>query len=179
MLFDRVVTRYYHVFIYEILVFHVFSHVLHIVLFLTSKDNSMKFQGISSLITSFFVISTACVLPVASADSKENFEQIDAQNFKSKVLDAKGTIVVKFFKVGCPYCEGMIDADKTVASEFKNITFFGIDKAASMTLADEWKAQSVPTYIMFKDGKEVARHDSFLSADRKEVFLADYKKWLS
>lgn len=70
-----------------------------------------------------------------------------------------GVTLVEFYATWCPHCRKMMpvmeDVKEQVASHV-NVYQFDIDKNGE--LADELGVQSIPTFIIYDNGKELWRH---------------------
>lgn len=70
-----------------------------------------------------------------------------------------GVTLVEFYATWCPHCRKMMpvmeDVKEQVVSHV-NVYQFDIDKNGE--LADELGVQSIPTFIIYDNGKELWRH---------------------
>lgn len=74
-------------------------------------------------------------------------------NFKEEVLDYKGTVLVDFYADWCGPCKML----SPVLAEISNETDIKICKVnvdENQALAIEYKVMSIPTLIVFKEGKK-------------------------
>ena len=74
-------------------------------------------------------------------------------NFKEEVLDYKGTVLVDFYADWCGPCKML----SPVLEEISNETDIKICKVTvdeNQALAIEYKVMSIPTLIVFKEGKK-------------------------
>ena len=91
---------------------------------------------------------------MASPDTKV----VSDASFKSEVLDSDLPVLVDFHAVWCPPCKAMAPALDLVATEMKGkvkITKIDVDENPQAT--QTYGIQAMPTLLMFKGGKEVAR----------------------
>ncbi len=73
----------------------------------------------------------------------------------NQLKDDKGVVLVEFYATWCPHCQRMMPvvADvKALLQGQANVYQFDIDK--NPQLADELKVNSIPTFIVYKDGEE-------------------------
>lgn len=84
----------------------------------------------------------------------------------------KDEAVVDFYATWCGPCK-MFGPIFEETSNNSKITFIKLDVDKSSDIAREYGVMSIPTIILFKDGKEVKRHTGFMS---KEDFIEFLKK---
>lgn len=84
-------------------------------------------------------------------------------------LPKQGLVLVDFGAVWCPPCKKMEPViEELQASHGKKFSFLKIDGAAQDALARHLKADAFPTFILYRDGKEVWRRQGIVS---REEFL--------
>ncbi|WP_338406168.1 MULTISPECIES: thioredoxin [unclassified Wolbachia] len=80
------------------------------------------------------------------------------QNFKSEVTDYKGFVLVDFWAEWCGPCKSLMPRIEQLAKDRKGkikICKFDID--GETEVPSKYGVQSIPTLIIFQDGKEIAR----------------------
>jgi len=77
------------------------------------------------------------------------------ENFESEVLDYEGTVIVDFFATWCGPCKIMSGIIDEIAEELEDVKVGKIDVDESSTIASDYDIMSIPTIIIFKDGKVV------------------------
>ena len=88
--------------------------------------------------------------------------------FKTEVLDAELPIVLEFEADWCPFCRQMKPIVASVALEHRNTFIIGkLDIDENRRTTGEYKVNGIPTYLVFRNGAEVAR---FAGAMPKAVF---------
>jgi thioredoxin 1 len=88
----------------------------------------------------------------------KNETRLTCETFKDNVDNAKGIVMVDMYLAGCPHCQKMGPvvaeiADQTVG-KYK---IAKIDVGKYPEIGTEFNIESVPAFIIFKDGKEVKR----------------------
>ena len=78
------------------------------------------------------------------------------------------TEVIDFWATWCGPCKLMNPILDEVEKEYPNLTITRIDIDSDKDMVEQYKIQSVPTYIILKDGKEV---DRIIGAKPKFAFL--------
>ncbi|EYU43141.1 hypothetical protein ABFS82_08G117800 [Erythranthe guttata] len=80
--------------------------------------------------------------------------QLTADNFKSKVLNSKGVVVVEFFAPWCGHCQALTPTWEKAATVLKGVaTIAALDADAHQSLAQEYGIKGFPTIKVFSPGK--------------------------
>ena len=92
-------------------------------------------------------------------------DTITIEHFEEKnVIHNSEYVLIKFHKIGCPYCEKMEPLDKEIiekysAAQENPITFIKVTITASTPNYDNLKAKfgiiTFPTYVFYKKGIEM------------------------
>lgn len=83
-------------------------------------------------------------------------KQLDESNFSKEI--ASGVTLVDFFAEWCHPCKMLAPVVEEVAESLKDKASFGkVDIDKQVKLATEYQVTSIPTLVLFKDGKEVDR----------------------
>ena len=90
---------------------------------------------------------------------------INKDNFESEVLKYQGTVIVDFYGTWCMPCKILAPIVEKVAEE-KNIKLAKVDVDENEGLVREYKIMSVPTLLIFKDGKHVETSSGVVSENR-------------
>ena len=77
---------------------------------------------------------------------------------------ANGAYVLFFTADWCPDCRFIKPAMPEIEAEFKEFTFIQVDRDENLDLCQELMVMGIPSFIVYRDGKEVAR---FVNKDRK------------
>ncbi len=99
---------------------------------------------------------------------------LDASNFNKTV--AKGVTVVDFWATWCGPCRRQAPIIEEIAAELGDKITFGkldIDKARSV--ASEYYIRSIPTIIIFKDGKVAQR---IVGLHSKQQLMKEIRRFL-
>ncbi|WP_310601567.1 thioredoxin [Anaerosporobacter sp.] len=90
-----------------------------------------------------------------------NILTVDSFNEKVK---KEGVAIVDFFATWCGPCKMLAPVFEEVSSELNDRAgFYKVDIDESMELASEYRIQSVPTMLVFKDGEVVDKVVGFTS----------------
>ena len=99
----------------------------------------------------------------------------DATNdsFKKDVLEQKGLVFVDFHAEWCGPCKMTEPIINQLSADLKDIQFVKVDVDHNAETASSYSVFSIPTFIIFKDGKPV---NQFVGAMGKEGFLKEIEK---
>ena len=95
--------------------------------------------------------------------------EFDQNNFTQEVLQSAKPVLVDFFAVWCAPCKMVSPLIEEIAAERDDIKTGKVDVDQNMALAQQYQVMSIPTLILFKDGKPVNR---IVGAVPKEEILA-------
>ena len=80
--------------------------------------------------------------------------KITKDNFQTEVLDAKGTVLVDFWASWCGPCMMLSPVIAELAEELEGKVKVGkVNVDEQNELAMEYRVASIPTLLLFKDGK--------------------------
>lgn len=81
--------------------------------------------------------------------------QVDQSNFKEEVLDSDTTVLVDFYADWCGPCQMFGPIVEEVASEHPEVKVCKINVDENQDIASEYGIMSIPSLIVFKNGKAV------------------------
>jgi thioredoxin 1 len=84
-------------------------------------------------------------------------KKLDNQNFENEVLNNEGTALVDFYADWCGPCKMVAPIIEEIANEREDITVGKINVDENPELAIKYGVSSIPTILVFKEGKEDAR----------------------
>ena len=85
-------------------------------------------------------------------------------------------VLVEFYASWCPHCQRMmpvVEQIKILLDGSADVYQFEIDE--NRELADAQKVESIPTFIVYKDGKEMWRRSGEIDAD---VLLSEVRRYI-
>ncbi|OPJ57247.1 thioredoxin [Alkalithermobacter paradoxus] len=98
---------------------------------------------------------------------------ITGNEFKSEVEDYSGVAVVDFFAEWCGPCKMLAPVLDNLNEEMKDeVKFLKVDIDREMALAQRFNITSVPTMLVFKNGKVV---DTIMGFRPKEMIQSQIK----
>lgn len=80
---------------------------------------------------------------------------ITADNFEKEVLQSEKTVLLDFWAVWCGPCRALSPIVDEIASEHPEIKVGKVNVDEQMPLAQQFNIMSIPTLLVFKDGKKV------------------------
>ena len=94
-------------------------------------------------------------------------KHINQDEFEKEVLNEEGVVVVDFFATWCGPCKMLAPVFEQAGEEMKNdATFLKVDIDQSLELAQQFRISTVPTMMIFKDGKPVETLVGFMPKER-------------
>ncbi len=111
---------------------------------------------------------------VAYSGNDGKVKEVSEKNFENSI--SKGVVIVDFWATWCRPCLMQAPIFEEAAKEMKGkVTFFKIDVDKAKNVAAKYRISSIPTLIVFKDGKEVTRT---MGTQQKENIIAVLNKVL-
>ena len=93
---------------------------------------------------------------------------ITAQNFEQEVLQSDKPVLIDFYADWCGPCKMMAPVIEEIAGEADDVKVGKLNIDNEMEIAQKYGVMSIPTLIVFRDGKEVKRD---LGAKPKKAVL--------
>ena len=94
-------------------------------------------------------------------------KHINEKEFNMEVLKEEGIVVVDFFATWCGPCKMLAPVFEQAGEEMKNdATFLKVDIDQSLELAQQFRISTVPTMMIFKNGKPVETLVGFMPKER-------------
>ncbi len=95
-------------------------------------------------------------------------KKLNSQNFESEII--ANTTLVDFYADWCGPCKMIAPIVEEIANERDDITVGKVNVDEDSALAMKYNVVSIPTLIVFKDGKEQSR---IVGYRPKEAILAE------
>lgn len=90
---------------------------------------------------------------------------INEKNFEQEVLESKGIVIVDFYGTWCMPCKMLAPIVEKVVEE-KNLKLAKVDVDENEKLVRQFNIMSVPTLLIFKDGKHINTSTGVISESR-------------
>ena len=87
----------------------------------------------------------------------------------------EGIVFVDFFATWCGPCKMLSPVIDEVSNEIKDVKFIKVDVDENEDVARKYNIMSIPTLMIFKDGKEVDKKMGFLPKDQLLDFINNNK----
>ena len=89
-----------------------------------------------------------------------------AADFEKEIINHKGYALVDFWATWCPPCRMMAPVLESAEQQLGDkINFVKVDVDEQQQLATEFDIMSIPTRVVFKDGKPVKRMSGYRPLD--------------
>lgn len=77
----------------------------------------------------------------------------------SEIISSQPVVVVEFYATWCPHCQKMMPVVAQVKSSLEGrAAVYQLDIDQNQQTAEDAGADTIPTFILYRDGKEVWRH---------------------
>ena len=94
---------------------------------------------------------------------------ITSENFETEILKSEKPILIDFWATWCGTCMRQGPVVEELAQEGYSVGKVDVDQEPG--LAQQFKIMSIPTLLIFKDGKEVQRFIGLTPKDTLRKFL--------
>lgn len=102
-------------------------------------------------------------------------KMINTNEFASEVENKEGVVLVDFFATWCGPCKMLAPVYSSLGEEMEGkAEFLKVDIDQSMELARQFTITTVPTVVIFKDGKEKDRLVGFIPKDSLKEKVESY-----
>ena len=104
---------------------------------------------------------------------------INSSEFQTEVLDNTDVVLIDFFAEWCRPCKMLAPAIEGLSKEMTGkAKVLKVDIDKSSDIAQNYRIMSVPTIMIFKDGKVVEKIVGFQPKEVLKNKLVEYLLWL-
>jgi len=102
----------------------------------------------------------------------ENIIEVNQDSFQKSVLEAQKPILVDFWAPWCGPCRAVAPVVEELAKEYQGkVDFAKVNVDESPFIASKFSVMSIPTLIVFKDGKPAEQVVGFKPKDQIKKIL--------
>ena len=84
-------------------------------------------------------------------------KKLDLNSFESEILEHDGVSIVDFYADWCGPCKMIAPVLESIAQEREDVNVAKVNVDSDSELALKYGVMSIPTIVIFKDGKEINR----------------------
>lgn len=100
---------------------------------------------------------------------------INTTQFRSDVENGNGVVVVDFFATWCGPCKMLAPVFEAAGEEMQNeARFVKVDIDQSLEIAQQFNITTVPTMMIFKDGKPVQSLVGFMPKEKIKATVTSH-----
>ena len=99
--------------------------------------------------------------------------KLTTDNFDQEVLQAGQTVLVDFYADWCGPCKMMGPVVEEPAGEESNVKVCKINIDEEMAVAQKYGVMSIPTLILFENGKELKKEIGFKNLDEIKKMIEE------
>jgi thioredoxin 1 len=105
----------------------------------------------------------------------ENLKKVTEDNFDNEIKN--GVVLVDFYADWCGPCRMIAPHLEALSKEMQGqVSIVKVDVDHAQTVASNYQVTSIPTLILFRDGKEAGRVVGVLNAKALKDFVLSAKK---
>ncbi len=97
---------------------------------------------------------------------------ITKDNFSAEVLQAQGLVLLDFWADWCGPCRMLSPIIDQVAAQHTELKVGRINVDEQPELAQQFNVMSIPTLVLFRDGKPVSQSVGLIPPEQLESFIA-------
>lgn len=99
--------------------------------------------------------------------------EIKENEFEEKIKSINGKILVDCYATWCGPCKMLSPIIDELAQESNDCTFYKIDIDNAETIVSNYNIMSIPTLLLFEDGKLKKQTIGFKSKEELQKLIAD------
>ena len=99
--------------------------------------------------------------------------KVELNNNFNEIINSNAKVLVDFYADWCGPCKMVGPLISQIADEHEDIAVVKVNVDDEMDLAEKFGVASIPTIILFKDGKEAKKNIGAMSKAQLEEFISE------
>ena len=96
---------------------------------------------------------------------------VNEKNFAEEIETAKGAVIADFWAEWCMPCKMMAPVFEALSAEEPDVKFCKINVDETPALAVRFGIDSIPAFVMFRDGKVIGKTVGYQDEGKLKAFL--------
>ena len=101
-------------------------------------------------------------------------KEISQQEFDEIVIENEGVTLVDFWAKWCGPCKMLAPVLELVEKDLEQVKFVKVDVDENEDLADKYQISTIPTLLIFKDGKVIDTLVGFMPKDSLKAKISSH-----
>lgn len=99
-----------------------------------------------------------------------SIQTITSDDFGSKVLQAEQSVLLDFYQASCAPCRALEPRLERIAQQYTGrVQVYRFDVERDMSVAKDLAVNSIPTVLVFRNGKETERLDGLITDEQLQT----------
>jgi len=99
-------------------------------------------------------------------------ETLTGDKLEAQAFQTTSPVVLDFYQASCPPCRTLEPSLERMAKQYAGrLPVYRVDIERDMAAAERFRVQSIPTVLILREGKEIARLDGLITDDDLKAAL--------